>query len=128
MQEEKELSRFQESKFSPNMAAKVELTPEQKIEQLEKQLAAITAESEAKDAIIEGQTEQLAAAEIQGAGSLPVLTHDKKRYQVLAGQFTVEGKLVKAEDLKTDKSLVESLLKSGSGILVLLEEKTEAKA
>ncbi|MFC7669297.1 hypothetical protein ACFQT0_19510 [Hymenobacter humi] len=110
------------------MAAKVELTPEQKIEQLEKQLAAITAESEAKDAIIEGQTEQLAAAEIQGAGSLPVLTHDKKRYQVLAGQFTVEGKLVKAEDLKTDKSLVESLLKSGSGILVLLEEKTEAKA
>ena len=110
-----------------------ELTPEQKIEALEKQLTELQsvksqyeeakAESEAKDAIIEGQAEQLAAAEIQGAGSLPVLTHDKQRYQVLAGQFTVEGKLVKADDLKTDKSLVESLLKSGSGILQLIEDK-----
>lgn len=105
-----------------------ELTPEQKIEALEKQLAQVQSESQAKDAIIEGQSEQLAAAEIQGAGSLPVLTHDKKRYQVLAGQFTVEGKLVKAEDLKTDKSLVETLVKAGSGILQLLEEKTEDKA
>lgn len=110
------------------MAAKTELTPEQRIEALEKQLAAQLAESEAKDAIIEGQAEQLAAAEIQGAGSLPVLTHDKKRYQVLAGQFLVEGKLVKAEDLKTDKTLVETLVTSGSGILQLLEEKTEEKA
>lgn len=105
------------------MATKVELTPEQKIAALEKQLAETLEESRAKDSIIETQDEQLKAAEIQGAGSLPVLTHDKKRYQVLAGQFTVEGKLVKAEDLKTDKSLVESLLTSGSGILQLIEEK-----
>ena len=100
-----------------------ELTAEQQVEALKNELAAQKAESEAKDAIIEGQAEQLAAAEIQGAGSLPVLTHDKQRYQVLAGQFTVEGKLVKADDLKTDKSLVESLLKSGSGILQLIEDK-----
>ena len=111
------------------MAEKKEsLSPEQQIEALKNELAAQKAESEAKDAIIEGQAEQLAAAEIQGAGSLPVLTHEKKRYQVLAGQFLVEGKLVKAEDLKTDKTLVEKLVTSGSGILQLLEEKSEGKA
>ena len=87
-----------------------ELTPAQQIAALKKQLAeqakehgdqlrAQLEESAAKDAIIEATAEQLAAATAQGASALSVVTHEKQRYQVLAGQFTIDGKLVKHTEL-----------------------------
>jgi hypothetical protein len=96
-------------------------TPEEIIAALNEQIAQ-------QNAIIDGQAEALKAAETQGADALPVITVDKKQYQVLAKQFTFEGKLVKAEDLKTDKDLVKALLKAETGILQLVEKATAEPA
>lgn len=103
------------------MADNKALTPEQQIEALKQQLAAHKEESAAKDAIIEGQAEQLKAAEAQGAGALPVVTHEKKRYQVLARKFIYKDVEVDANQLKTDKDLVKALVESGTGILKALD-------
>ncbi|MDO7877820.1 hypothetical protein Q5H93_23995 [Hymenobacter sp. ASUV-10] len=95
-------------------------TPEEIIEALNKQIAE-------QNEIINGQADALKAAETQGASALPVITHEKKQYQVLAKQFTFESKLVKAEDLKTNKDLVKALLKAEAGILQLVVEKEAAE-
>ncbi|OUJ68658.1 hypothetical protein [Hymenobacter crusticola] len=102
-------------------SAPKELTLEQQLEQLKQQLAAKEQESADKDAIIEGQTEQLKAAEAQGAGALPVIIHEKKRYQVLARKFIIRNIEVDAEKLKTDKDLVKELVENGSGLLKALD-------
>jgi hypothetical protein len=97
------------------------LTPEQRIAQLE-------AELKAKDAIIEGQAEELKASEAQGAAALPVITHDKKQYRVLAAKFQHKGQEVKAEDLKGNKELVAELIKAKSGLLQLVVAETAKEA
>ncbi|MDO7853163.1 hypothetical protein [Hymenobacter convexus] len=114
-----------------------ELTPEQQIEALKKQLAeqakthgdelrAAKEESEAQNAVVEGLAQQLAAAKAQGAGQLSVVTHEGQHYQVLAGQFTTaEGKLVKHDELQGNPELVKQLLADESGLLQLLEASAE---
>ncbi|WP_201979328.1 hypothetical protein [Hymenobacter rubidus] len=114
-----------------------ELTPAQQIAALKKQLAdqgkahgeeiqRVREESSAKDAIIEGQAQQLAAAKAQGAGQLSVVTHEGQHYQVLAGQFTTAaGQLVKHDELQANPALVQQLLDDESGLLQLLEAQAE---
>jgi hypothetical protein len=136
MPEEQVVSRFQESKFNPSMPPAIKpaaapapaaLTPEQEIAALKQQLADAQGESQAKDAIIEGQATQLAVATLQGANSLPIISHEGKHYQVLAAVFGLsDGTKVKAEDLKTNTAVVTELVESGSGILQLIELKAEA--
>jgi hypothetical protein len=105
-------------------------TPEQLIAQLQEQLRLKTEESEAKDNIIDTQTEQLAAANAQGATSLSVITVDKKRYQVLAGQFSLDDKVIQHTDLKTDAKLAKEVVTKFPGLVQLLPDapKAEAKA
>jgi multidrug resistance efflux pump len=99
------------------VADKKELTPEQQIEALKKQLADQAAEKDAQQAIIDAQEEELKAARAQGTGALPVVTHDKKQYRVLARKFIIRNVEVDAEKLKSDKELVKELVESGSGLL-----------
>ncbi|PSR53905.1 hypothetical protein AHMF7605_10440 [Adhaeribacter arboris] len=86
------------------------LSAEEELKLLREQLAA-------KDSIIAEQLEQLDLAEAQKGNPLPVVSHDKKKYQVLAAQFQFEGKEYQAEDLKSDKDLVKSLIHGGSGLI-----------
>lgn len=106
-----------------------ELTPAQQIAELQALLKKTTEESAAKDAVIEAQDEQLAAANAQGAAALSVVIHNKKRYQVLAGQFSIDDKVIKHTELKANAELVAQLVKDESPLLLLIEEpKAEAKA
>lgn len=106
-----------------------ELTPAQQIAELQALLKKSQEESTAKDAVIEAQDEQLAAANAQGANALSVVIHEKKRYQVLAGQFSIDDKVIKHTDLKADAELVAKLVEEKSPLLQLIETpKAEAKA
>jgi hypothetical protein len=99
-----------------------ELTPAQQIAELQALLKKANEESAAKDNIIATQDEQLAAANAQGAGALSVVIHEKKRYQVLAGQFSIDDKVITHTELKTNAELVAKLVKEESPLLLLLEE------
>lgn len=111
------------------MAETKELTPAQQIAELRAQLKKSQEESAAKDAVIEAQDVQLAAANAQGAGAPSVVIHEKKRYQVLAGQFSIEDKVITHVELKANSELVAKLVKEKSPLLLLMEETTaEAKA
>lgn len=103
-------------------------TPEQFIARLQEQLRLKTEESQAKDAIIDTQTDQLAAANAQGATSLSVIVVDKKRYQVLAGQFSLEDKVIQHTDLKTDAKLAKEVVSKYPDLVQLLPEEPKAKA
>lgn len=103
-------------------AQKEQLTPEQQIEALKKQLADQAAESAAKDAIIEGQAEQLLVAEAQAEEGRIVISHEGQQYRVLVQQLDVDGETVSAADLKTKSNVVATLLKRKSGALQLLEK------
>lgn len=96
------------------------------ISNLQKQLSDKASESEAKDAIISKQEEQLAEANAQGAGALSVVTHDKQRYQVLAGQFSLDNQVIKHHELKTRPELVKRLVEEESPLLQRLEDKPSA--
>ena len=91
-----------------------------RIADLEAQLKSLREESSAKDAIISGQEEQLAAANAQGAGALSVVSHEGKRYQVLAGQFSLDNAVIKHHELKTNAELVAKLVAENSPLLHLL--------
>jgi len=104
---------------NPNAA----LTLEERFALLEKQLADQTAESAAKDAVIEAQDLALKAANAQGASALTVFTHEKKAYQVLAGQFSLEGKIITHEQLKADAELAQLVVEKYPDLVQLLEEK-----
>ncbi|UOR06734.1 hypothetical protein MUN82_06445 [Hymenobacter aerilatus] len=101
----------------------VTLTPEQVIENLKAQLAAKDAQIAEQETVISDQTEALKAAEAQGAGALPVISHEGKRYKVVARKFNVDGDTVEATTLKTNKELVAKLIEKGSGILKEIEAK-----
>ena len=100
------------------------LTLEQQVEALKQQLANQQEEAAAKDAIIEGQAEQLAAATAQGEGKLTVFTHEKKRYQVLAAKFAlgVTGTPINHDQLKGDAALAKKVVEEYPGLVQLLEE------
>jgi hypothetical protein len=101
-------------------------TNEQFIARLQEQLRLKTEESEAKDNIIDTQTEQLAAANAQGATSLSVITVDKKRYQVLAGQFSLDDKVIQHTELKTDTKLAKEVVTKFPGLVQLLPDAPKA--
>ncbi|QNF34353.1 hypothetical protein HUW51_17085 [Adhaeribacter swui] len=94
-----------------------QLTPEQELEILRKRNAELEAQQAEKDQIIAEQLEQLDLAEAQKGNTLPVVAHDKKKYQLLAAKFQFAGQEYKAEDLKSDKDLVKKLIEAGAGIL-----------
>jgi len=102
---------------NPNEA----LSLEQRFALLEAQYNKATQESAAKDAVIAAQDVQLAAANAQGAGALSVVSHEGKNYQVLAGKFSLDDKVIKHTDLKTDAELVATLVKEKSPLLKLIE-------
>jgi hypothetical protein len=118
MAEEKKISRFQEAKASPIMADKVE-TLEQKVARLEKEVA------DSKE-IIDGQAAKLQTAELGASEQLPVVTHDKQNYRVLAGAFTFKGVKYTAEELKTKSDVVAALVKEESGVLELIIKEEKA--
>jgi hypothetical protein len=101
-------------------------TPEQRIAQLVEELRLKNLESEAKDAVIESQEEKLAAARAQGLGSLSVITHKKKRYQVLAGQFSLEGKTITHDQLATDAELAKLVVEKYPGLVLELADEKAA--
>lgn len=96
------------------MADKVE-TPEEKNIRLEKELA------EAKG-IIDEQTEQLEAKQLQTAGTLPVISYDKQNYQAQAAKFHFNGVDYTAQELAGNTDLVKQLLEAKSGLLVKIEK------
>jgi septal ring factor EnvC (AmiA/AmiB activator) len=128
------------------MADKTELTPEQQeiaalrkqlaesdaekkkqAEQLKKQedeLAASNAEKEEQAKLLEEQEERLSLAEAQKGKPLPVVLHNKKKYQVLAAKIqhpTNPEVTVSAAQLAEDKDLIALLVKIRSGVLVEVE-------
>lgn len=124
-----------------------ELTPEAQIEaltktveaqkqQLSKQasdladkvehIRALDAEAEANQAIIAGYEAKLRAAQLQAEGGAPVVEHAGDHYRVVVPQFHYEGKLVTAESLATDASLVAKLIELGSGVLEKVASNDEA--
>ena len=104
-------------------------TPEEIIADLKAKLQQVTEESEAKDNIIETQGEQLSAAQAQGQGQLSVVTHDKQRYQVLAGKFSFDDVVIHHHELKDKPELVKQLVEKESPLLQLIpkEEKPAKK-
>ncbi|MGI4867072.1 MAG: hypothetical protein ACRYFZ_24355 [Janthinobacterium lividum] len=102
---------------NPNAA----LSLEERFAQLEAQYNKATQESAAKDAVIAAQDVQLAAANAQGAGALSVVSHEGKHYQVLAGKFSLDDKVIKHTDLKADVELVAKLVEEKSPLLQLIE-------
>ncbi|MGI4760933.1 MAG: hypothetical protein ACRYF0_09520 [Janthinobacterium lividum] len=99
------------------------LTPEQHVAQLVEQLRQKDLELEAKDNIIATQDEQLVAANAQGASALSVITHGKKHYQVLAGRFSIDGKVITHTELKADPALVKVVVEKYPGLVQELAEK-----
>jgi beta-phosphoglucomutase-like phosphatase (HAD superfamily) len=102
------------------------LTPEQELEALKSHVAQLVEEARAKDAIIEGQDEQLAAAKLQGAGALSVVTYKKQRYQVLAGKFSLDDKVITHLELAANAELVKKLVEEKSGLLQLIPDAEKA--
>lgn len=96
------------------MADKVE-TPEEKIARLEQELG------EAKG-IIDEQTEQLEAKQLQTVGTLPVLGYNKENYQVQAAKFHFNGVDYTAQELAGNADLVKQLLEAKSGLLLKIEK------
>ena len=98
------------------------LSLEERFAQLEAQYKKVTEESEAKDGIIAGQEQQLAAANLQGAGSLSVVSHEGRQYQVLAGKFSFDDHVIHHHELKGKPELVAKLVEEKSPLLQLLED------
>lgn len=106
-----------------------EETPEQlkaKIAELEKASAEKIAELEKasaeKDQLLAEAHKSISEAENTPASGRPEFTHKGEKYVQVVPKSTVkrDGKTiaVTTETLKKDKSLVEALIKAGSGILV----------
>ena len=113
--EEKPLNRFLLTKYPPIMAENTPETPEEKIARLEREV------QEANELIHE-QNQQLEAKQLQGAGSLPVITYKQQYYQVQAAKFHFNGVDYKADDLASNSDLVKQLLEAGSGLLEKIEK------
>ena len=109
---------------NPNAA----LSLEDRFAQLEAQFKKANEESAAKDAVIAAQDVQLAAANAQGAGALSVVSHDGKHYQVLAGKFSLDDKVITHAELKTNPELVALVVEKYPSLLQLVEAKPAAKA
>lgn len=90
-------------------------TPEQEVERLRREL------TDAKG-IIDEQTEQLQAKELQGSGALPVISYKQQYYQVQAAKFHFNGVDYKAADLAGNNDLVKQLLDAGSGLLAKVDK------
>jgi hypothetical protein len=106
---------------NPNAA----LSLEERFAQLEAQFNKVNEESAAKDAVIAAQDVKLAAANAQGANSLSVVTHGDKCYQVLAGKFSIDDKVITHADLKDNAELVALVVEKYPD---LLQEVPTAKA
>lgn len=90
---------------------------EAKIAELEQQLAK---RQEVETTLLKSNDElqqQLEASEKTVEEVKIIVTHDKKRYEVIVPRVQVAGKVYLAEDLKANKAVVEQLVESGSGVL-----------
>lgn len=96
------------------MADKVE-TPEEKIARLEQELGQA-------QGIINEQTEQLEAKQLQTAGTLPVISYEKQNYQAQAAKFHFNGVDYTAQELASNADLVKQLLEAKSGLLIKIEK------
>ena len=88
-------------------------------------IRALESQAEANEVVIAGYEAQLRKAAAQGKGGAPVVDHEGQLYRVVVPKFAFGGKLVTAESLKTDASLVKELVQQGSGVLVLVEDDEE---
>ena len=99
------------------------LSLEERFAQLEAQFKKASEESAAKDAVIAAQDVQLAAANAQGAGALSVVSHEGKHYQVLAGKFSLDDKVITHAELKANPELVKRVVEKFPGLVQLIEKK-----
>ena len=103
---------------NPNAA----LSLEERYALLEAQLKQQAEESAAKDAVIAAQDEQLAAANAQGANALSVITHEKQRYQVLAGKFSLDDKVITHAELKGNSELIALVVEKYPDLVQLIPD------
>lgn len=102
------------------------LTLEERYALLEAQLKQQAQESAAKDAVIAAQDEQLAAANAQGANALSVITHEKQRYQVLAGKFSLDDKVITHAELKGNSELIALVVEKYPDLVQLIPDASAA--
>lgn len=98
------------------------LSLEQRFALLEAELNKAKEESAAKDAVISAQDEQLAAANAQGANSLSVIIHEKQRYQVLAGKFSLDDKVITHSELKGNAELIALVVEKYPDLVQLIPD------
>lgn len=100
----------------------------EEIAEIVKRNAQLEAENEVAQQIIEEQETRLKEANLQGADSHPVVTHEGEHYRVVLPQFQYGSKVYAAADLKNNQELVAQLVKDESGVLELIvAEESEKK-
>lgn len=107
-------------------------TPEQTIARLTAELEAKQRLVDDQNTIITEQSEVIANAEAaQTQAEVIIVSYEQKQYRVLAKQFNINGKVVKAAELAQDKESLKYLVEKKSGLLQLVEKapaKAKAKA
>ena len=113
------------------MATNKELTLDEALKLLDernKQIEALSADTGTAQELISDLTEQLANATAgQDISQAVVVSHEKEQYKVLARQFNHLGTEYKADDLKTNPALVKELVELESGLLHKIEKADKAK-
>lgn len=90
---------------------------EQEIERLRAQLAE---KEESERTLLSSNEElqrQLQSSEEEVAKDKIFVTHEKKKYQVMAGSFYADGERIEAKDLQKNPDLIKNLIDRKSGIL-----------
>lgn len=72
--------------------------------------------------LIQELNTQLDSQSKKPATKYPTVKHGNDTYKVLAKSFSFEGKIVTAEDLESDKNLVDQLVAIESGFLKKIEK------
>ncbi|WP_299755272.1 hypothetical protein [uncultured Pontibacter sp.] len=103
------------------MADNKELTSEQQIAALKAQLAEQKQLNAEQGKVIEEQHNQLNEIASSDAPAVPVLTIDKKKYQVVIRAFEYKGVKHTVKSLSEDKNLQKELVKISSGVLKEIE-------
>lgn len=90
---------------------------EDRIAELEAQLSAKT---ESEQTLLNSNAElqqRLQSTEEDLDRVKVIVTHDKKKYEVLTPKFSYQGQAYEAKDLKNNKEVVAELIEKKSGIL-----------
>jgi uncharacterized coiled-coil protein SlyX len=106
------------------MAKAKELTPEERIQQLETQLsesnaknAELSATLVEQDSLIADMQSQVETVVAQKATAATVVEIGKTKYEVVVPKFNYKGETYTAADLQEDKKLAAELVKIGSAVL-----------